>query len=93
MLQKLTRLERWGFEFHWILARSPCLRDLSLMSPVKLLEDRTPGETNPAVTTLKLTFRSWVFLTEEPGHDNIKLFLAHFPSPKSLLICVKDTCM
>jgi hypothetical protein len=93
MLQKLTRLEWWGFEFHWILARSPCLRDLLLMSPVKLVENRAPDKTNPVVTTLKLTFRSWILLTEEPDYDNIKLFLAHFPSLKSLLICVKDTGM
>lgn len=65
MLQKLTCLEWWGFEFHWILARSPCLRNLRLISPVKLIEDGAPNETNSAVTTLRLTFRSWLLDT---GH-------------------------
>jgi hypothetical protein len=90
MLKKLTRLEWWGFDFHWVLARFPCLRDLWLMSPVRLIEDGAPDETNPAVTTLKLTFRSWLLDTGHEEHQRLTPFLAHFPSMKSLVICIRN---
>jgi hypothetical protein len=60
------------------------------MSPAKLYRDKTPDETNTAVETLKLTFQSWVLLTGHTDHEYLRLFLAHFPSLRNLVISIKD---
>jgi hypothetical protein len=60
------------------------------MPPIRLIEDGAPDEINPAVTTLRLTFRSWLLDTGHEEHQRLTPFLAHFASVKSLVMCIRN---
>jgi hypothetical protein len=89
-LQQLTELIFAGSEFHWTLAKLPCLRRLCLVRPCVILPDEAPHEMNGRLRTLEISARSAILRSSSRHYDNLKDFLAHFPSLVNLRININD---
>lgn len=90
ILQKVLEMCYRGEDFHWIMARSPCLRKLEVDGLCRILADGAPEETNPALKSFSLMYRSAILNPNVDCFDTLTPFLAHFPSLESLKIQVED---
>lgn len=89
-LQKLTGLEFAGSEFHWVLAKLPCLEKLKLTRPCLILPDAAPNEVNTNLKSLGMSARSTILRDNSQHHATLKAFLAHFPSLEDLRLTIYD---
>lgn len=89
-LQKVTRLEFGGAEFHWVLAKSPCLRELHLARPCDILSDGASDEVSPTLKVLTMTARSTILRKNSHRYAHFSSFLAHFPSLEELTVRIFD---
>lgn len=89
-LQKLTRLRFDGAEFHWVLAKLPCLQDIQLTRPCVILPDEAPNEISNSVTRLDISARSEILTRGSRNYATFKAFLAHFPSLEELQVRTYD---
>lgn len=86
----LKRLDFNGDEFHWVLAKSLCLKELHLTRPCSILPDDAPHEANPTLTSLSLVNRSSILNPSVDRHETLSKLLAHFPSLQSLIMTIYD---
>lgn len=89
-LQQLTEFDYAGSEFHWALAKLPCLRKLRLTRPCVVLPDEASNEVNRKVTTLEISARSEILRGDSRHYVTLKAFLAHFPSLVNLRVVIYD---
>jgi len=89
-LQRLTYLEFGGAEFHWALAKSPCLRKICLTRPCVILSDGAPDEVNTSLKTLSMTARSTILRKNSHRYASFPSFLAHFPSLREITVRIYD---
>jgi hypothetical protein len=89
-LQKMTRLRFDGAEFHWALAKPPCLREIQLTRPCVILPDEAPDEVSTSVTRLDISARSEILTRSSRDYATFEAFLAHFPLLKDLQVRTYD---
>ncbi|KAH6643819.1 hypothetical protein C7974DRAFT_467578 [Boeremia exigua] len=89
-LQKLTYLEFAGAEFHWVLAKLPCLQTLRLTRPCVILHDGAVNEVNTSLKTLSIMARLEILQENSLNYATFSPFLAHFPSLEELEVRVYD---
>ena len=89
-LQKLTKLDFSGVEFHWALAKLPCLRWLRLSRPCEVLCDDAPNEVSTSLTRLEICARSDILRSASLPYRFLKEFLAHFPTLLELKLTIYD---
>jgi len=89
-LQQLTEIYFAGSEFHWALAKLPCLRRLRLGRPCIILPDEAPHGINNTLRTLEMSARTAILRSSSRHYDNLRGFLAHCPSLVNLQITIDD---
>lgn len=89
-LRTLTRLEYAGVEFHWALAKSPCLRWLKLSRPCRIIQDGAPNEVSTSLIRLEICARSDILRSNGLTYSFFKKFLAHFPALLELKLTIYD---
>jgi hypothetical protein len=89
MLQKLETLYFHGDEFHWVLARSPFLRDIELNFIYIILPDTAILEKNHALQELRMKCRSAI-LNPDVDRFNPPAFLDHFPNLTTFILEIID---
>ena len=85
--QKLKTLAWYASDFHWILAKSACLKELRIERTCKILEDTAPEEKANQLKRFLYTSRSSIL---GGRYDTLSAFLGHFPGLDELQIDIDD---
>ena len=91
-LQNLTKLDFSGCQFHWTLAKLPCLRWLRLSRPCYMLNDEAPNEFSTSVTRLEMCVLVDILRSRSPFYFFFRAFLAHFPALLELKLTIYVLC-
>jgi hypothetical protein len=87
-LQNLTKLDFSGCQFHWTLAKLPCLRWLRLSRPCYILNDEAPNEVSTSVTRLEICALADILRSRSGFYSSFRAFLAHFPALLELKLTI-----
>ena len=87
-LQNLTKLDFSGCQFHWTLAKLPCLRWLRLSRPCYILNDEAPNEVSTSVTRLEIYALADILRSHCPFYSFSRAFLSHFPALLELKLTI-----
>ncbi|KAH7064287.1 hypothetical protein BKA63DRAFT_496637 [Paraphoma chrysanthemicola] len=89
-LQKLKEMFWHGSEFHWALAKLPCLDHPYLPRASRILADEAPFETIDTLKAFQFTARSSIIGSEPSQTEHLKPFLAHMSALETLHIQIAD---
>lgn len=91
ILQKLNTIFFHGYEFHWILAKSPHLREIELYEIGHILPDGASQEKNHSVQKFGMTCRSGILNPDITRYNDLAAFLDHFQELVDFSAQIVDT--
>lgn len=90
ILPNLKYLDLNGGEIHWALVKGRKLEVLHLSRPCWFMPDETPHEVSQSLVDFWFTSPSSILNPSSVQAEELRSFLAHFPSLRNMMVAIED---